>query len=150
MSRLRVEKTPLRVRLYLADGTRAEGELFVAPMSPAGAGPQPVWQLLEEAGPVVPFRDAQGRFCLVGTRQVAAVETLEAASDPLPPPPWVRAVPVEVRLAGGHELVGDLLLEVEGRPVDALRTPGEWVFVRRLSGGAWVRKALLVVLRLER
>ncbi len=145
MSRLRVEKTPLRVRLYLADGTRAEGELFVSPVSPAGAGPQPVWQLLDEAGPVVPFRDAEGRFCLVGTRQVAAVEIRDPGS---PPAPWTRVVPVEVRLAGGHELAGDLLLEAQGRPVDALRTPGEWVFVRLPSGGAWVRKALLVVLRL--
>ncbi len=145
MSRLRVEKTPLRVRLYLADGTRAEGDLFVAPVSPVGSGPQPVWQMLEEAGPVVPFRDAQGRFCLVGTGQVAAVERRGADS---PPPPWVRAVPVEARLAGGHELAGELLLETQGRPVDALRTPGEWVFVRMPEHGVWLRKALMVVLRL--
>lgn len=143
MSRLRVEKVPVRVRLGLATGAVLEGEVFVSPVSPRGSGPQEVWELVDEADPVLAFRSRDGEFCLVGAAQVAMIER----EGPAPMSAWTRAVAVRVELAGGHAVAGDLLLEAEGRPVDALRAPGAWLSVRTGGRALWVRKAHLVVVR---
>ncbi len=140
MSDLRVVRLVQRARLLLADGTAVGANLFVAPDSPRGHGPQSLPELMHEAGAVLPVRLDDGRFVLAGTAQVAGV-LLPAGSSAAPE----IGTPVEVRveLAGGHRVVGRVRVEPGTRIADFVRRAGPWVRVESPEGVVWVRKAHL-------
>ncbi|GAB4270362.1 MAG: hypothetical protein Kow0092_24700 [Deferrisomatales bacterium] len=144
MSDYRVEKRPQAVRLLLADGAVLEGELFVAPFSPAHSGPQEVPELVEEAGAALPFRRSDGSFVLVGTAAVAAVGLRASSEEAL----LLVRLPARARLVGGHQVDGRLLGE-EGagrRASDFLNAPGRWIRMASADGLYWVAKTHLLVL----
>ncbi len=140
MSDLRVVRLVQRARLLLADGTAVGVNLFVAPDSPRGTGPQTVPELMREAGAVLPVRLEDGRFVLVGTAQVAGV----LVPENFPVGPEVGApVDVRVELAGGHRVSGRVRVEEGVRVTDLLRRPGPWVRVETPEGVVWVHKGHL-------
>ena len=140
MSDLRVVRLVQKARLFLADGTDMAVNLFVAPDSPRGTGPQTVPELMHEAGPVLPARLEDGRFLLVGTAQVAAVLLPDAAPADSP---VASQVEVQVELAGGHRVSGRVRVEEGMRVADFLRRPEAWVRVETPEGVVWVHKGHL-------
>ena len=149
MSRLRIDKEDVVATLYLSDGSTLHGSLFLSRFSATRAGPQGVDELLAESCHSLPFATAEGRFLLVGTPSVAAVEVSD--SDRLPQGFWTR-LPVNLRLAGHHHLHGALLAEEGkgGRISDAVNAPGAWLTLDAGGRLIWVSKAHLVTLEPER
>ncbi|MHB8766716.1 MAG: hypothetical protein ACYDA8_20595 [Deferrisomatales bacterium] len=136
-----VEKLPLAVGLALADGSRLQGTLYLAPSSPRHSGPQTVAELMGETEPLVPFAPAGGGFVLVGRAAVAGADQAAGEAGDL-----VVRVPARLTLAGGHRVAGEVLGEAGAgsRLSDLLNTPDPWV---RVSSGDrlwWVAKAHLV------
>lgn len=149
MSHLRVDKEDVGATLYLSDGSTLQGSLFLSRFSASRAGPQGVDELLAESSHSLPFATGDGRFLLVGTASVAAVEVAE--TDRFPEGFWIR-LPATLRLAGRHHLRGALLLEEgQGRRVsDAVNAPGAWLTLDAGGRLVWVSKAHLVTLETER
>ena len=143
MSELRIEKTPLRVRLLLAEGGSLEATLFLAAQSPLHSGAQTVAELMSEGDRMLPFHDPAGQFLLLGKAGVAAltIADQEPTADEL-----LEKIPVSLRMAGGHLLRGHYLAEKGAgtRLSDALNADDPWFRLEYSGSLAWVSKNHLV------
>lgn len=148
MSRYRVEKRAVETLLLLYDGKRLDGHLYLAPDSPRHSGPQTVADLMAEKDLMIPFRQKDGRFVLVGKASVAAVRV---ASTELKRGEFLERIPARLRLAGGHTLEGHFLAEkgAGDRLSDLLNTPDDWFRLEEPGAVHWISKRHIVTLEPE-
>lgn len=107
MSDFRLDKHPLSVTLFLADGVVREGVVFLSPDAERHSGPQTLLELLREREPFFPFRDATGRFALVNKAAVTHVRYVAVGREEL-----VVGIEQEVHIVffGGELLQGTIRL----------------------------------------
>lgn len=148
MRQYRVDKDAVGATVYLSDGAALRGSLFLSPFSIRRAGRQSVAELLAETGAALPFANPEGKFLLLGTASIAAVELAEAG--PADEGFWTR-IPMKVRLVGGHVFGGALLLEEGAGPrvSDVVRTEDPWLALETPGTRLWVAKAHLLILEPE-
>lgn len=141
-NRFLVEKHSRTAELYLADGRVLNAALFLADFAQNHAGAQTVRDLIEEPGEVIPARVDDGRFVLVNK---AAIGALSVKPDPLDLEGYWHEVPATLRLVGGHQLTGDLMVEDGSgeRLSDVINHSGGWLRLRSSDRLTWVHLAAL-------
>jgi len=112
-SSLFLPRTPVRVRLRLADGEAREGEVFVMDRVPYRDGPETVLEMLNREEDFFAFRPTGGPPVLLVARSHTVTVTVDAPG-PLSDPARraaAQAVPLTVALATGDALTGEAQFE---------------------------------------
>lgn len=139
MSEYRIEKGRTSVLLSLAGAAALSGEMFVQSYSRRGDGPENPEDILNDDEPFFPLALDDGNTLLVAKDQVLEAHIEEdPLNEELAMSGAVRAVSVELTLAGGTTRTGTLYLEVRAdrpRLLDFLNKYDQRFFLLHSSDG---------------
>lgn len=128
MNAFRVDKSEQPVVLSLSDGATMSGKVYLSDYAGSHDGRQTLDDLLDEPGDFFPFSSDSGSFRIVSKAAIACLlDTGDPGGEPELPPG--EKSPVEVRLEGGLQLSGTLIIcrpEGVGRLLDYLNASGRF------------------------
>jgi len=125
MNDYRVNKIETPVTLFLSDGVVHEGILFLSPVSLTHSGPQRLIELFLEPDAFCPFKEKNGRFCLINKSAVSHARYYpEQDEEEL----FGEQIRVRLNFYGSEVLEGSLIISMpadKGRIQDYINsTPG--------------------------
>jgi hypothetical protein len=147
---LKVEKIKVAATLYLTEGVKKKGFIFLSPFGAVGSRPQTVEELVSEREKVLPFEDSEEGFMLVGKAGIAAIGVgIETSSYEME---FFNATGVVIHLMGGFGLVGDFLVEkgLGFRPSDAINSDEPWFLLKSGDTVYLVSKKHLSTLKFQK